>query len=75
MRDGRIEYLIRLVEKSDIAELEITEGWGHKIRITKMIHPAPVVPVVAAAGTPAPAPAPLPPEPVAVPLKTVFHMD
>ncbi len=35
MRDGRIEYLIRLVEKSDIAELEITEGLGRKIRIAK----------------------------------------
>ncbi len=33
MRDGRIEYLIRLVEKSDIAELEIWEGWGRRIRI------------------------------------------
>jgi len=35
MRDDRIEYLIRLVEKSDIAELEITEGWASKIRIAK----------------------------------------
>ena len=73
MRDGRIEYLIRLVEKSDIAELEITEGWGHKIRITKMLHPAPAMPVVAAPGIPAPAPAPLPAEPVAVPAPPVLE--
>ena len=58
MRDGRIEYLIHLVEKSDIAELEIHEGWGHKIRITKQGMTAPVahnMPLVAA---PAPAPTP-----------------
>ena len=37
MRDDRIEHLIRLVEKSQIAELEIQEGWGRKIRISKGI--------------------------------------
>src|SRR5262245_19807971 len=73
MRDGRIEYLIRLVEKSDIAELEITEGRGQEIRITKLIHPAPVMPVVAAPGIPAPAPAPQPAEPVAVPAPPVLE--
>ena len=57
MRDGRIEYLIRLVEKSDIAELEITEGWGHKIRITKQARTAATLPHVAAPAAPA-APAP-----------------
>ena len=41
MRDGRIEYLIRLVEKSDIAELEIWEGWGKRIRIAKAGGPPP----------------------------------
>ena len=35
MRDDRIEHLIRLVEKSQITELEIQEGWGRKIRISK----------------------------------------
>jgi acetyl-CoA carboxylase biotin carboxyl carrier protein len=65
MRDGRIEYLIRLVEKSDIAELEITEGWGHKIRITKQARAAAPPPAAANADAPA-APAPLlPPAPVA----------
>ena len=52
MRDGRIEYLIRLVEKSDIAELEIWEGWGKRIRIAKaasMPPAAPPVPVAAPA--------------------------
>ncbi len=68
MRDDRIEYLIRLVEKSDIAELEITEGWGRRIRIAKyasQASPAPrAAPAASAsaapeAGTPAePTPAP-----------------
>jgi len=59
MRDGRIEYLIRLVEKSDIAELEITEGWGSKIRISKLARGAPAVvhPAPAAAAAPVLAPA------------------
>jgi acetyl-CoA carboxylase biotin carboxyl carrier protein len=35
MREDRLEYLIGLVEKSDIAELEIREGWGKRIRIVK----------------------------------------
>lgn len=39
MRDDRIEYLIRLVEKSEIAELELSEGWGHRIRISKAGKP------------------------------------
>ena len=41
MRDDRIEYLIRLVEKSDIAELEIAEGWGRRVRIAKYVSAAP----------------------------------
>jgi len=73
MRDGRIEYLIRLVEKSDIAELEISEGWGSKIRISKLARGAPAVvhhaPAIAAAPVPAPAVAAEPavpaPEPAA----------
>jgi len=40
MRDDRIEHLIRLVEKSQIAELEIQEGFGRKIRISKGISGA-----------------------------------
>ena len=56
MRDGRIEYLIRLVEKSDIAELEIWEGWWRRIRIAKAAstppaaQPAPAIAAPAAAG-------------------------
>jgi acetyl-CoA carboxylase biotin carboxyl carrier protein len=53
MRDDRIEHLIRLVEKSQIAELEIWEGWGHRIRIARTPTAAPS------------APAPLPAAPVA----------
>lgn len=71
MRDARIEYLIHLVEKSDIAELEIQEGWGRRIRITRKFAspaalpaaPSPAAPPAAStAATPAPAPAaPVPP--------------
>jgi len=39
MREDRIEYLIGLVEKSEIAELEICEGWGKRIRIVKRAAP------------------------------------
>ena len=63
MREGRIEYLIRLVEKSDIAEIEICEGWGHRIRITKQAQSAPQIPSPAAAPAPAPAAVPTPIEP------------
>jgi acetyl-CoA carboxylase biotin carboxyl carrier protein len=66
MREGRIEYLIHLVEKSDIAELEIWEGLGRRIRITK--HGAAVPsgqshPVQAAAPAPAAVPVPAAPAP------------
>ena len=54
MRDDRIEHLIRLVEKSDIAELEISEGWGRRIRISK--RPLEAVPPAATASAPAAAP-------------------
>lgn len=60
MREDRIEYLIGLVEKSDIAELEIWEGWGKRIRITKRAAAATVPPAVAHA-VPAPAPGPVTP--------------
>ena len=63
MRDGRIEYLIRLVEKSDIAELEICEGWGHRIRITKQGAGVPAAHSAPAAA----APTPLPPAATAEP--------
>ena len=56
MRDDRIEHLIRLVEKSEIAELEIQEGWGRKIRISKGISGvAAVQPHLPAMGAAAPA--------------------
>jgi len=59
MRDDRIEYLIRLVEKSEIAELELHEGWGHKIRISKAgrMGPIPTISHASASlpATPAPA--------------------
>jgi acetyl-CoA carboxylase biotin carboxyl carrier protein len=59
MRDGRIEYLIQLVEKSDIAELEIWERWGEHIRIAKRPGSAPVAaPVPATSPSLAPAAAP-----------------
>jgi acetyl-CoA carboxylase biotin carboxyl carrier protein len=61
MREGRIEYLIQLVEKSEIAELEICEGWGRRIRITKR---------VASAAGPAASPAPAPPLPATSPQPT-----
>jgi acetyl-CoA carboxylase biotin carboxyl carrier protein len=51
MRDDRIEHLIRLVEKSGIAELEIWEGWGRRIRIARTAAAAPIAPA-----PPAPAP-------------------
>ena len=66
MRDGRIEYLIRLVEKSDIAELEITEGWRTKIRISKIARGAPAVVHHAPAAAPVLAPA-VAAEPAAAP--------
>ncbi len=58
MRDARIEYLIHLVEKSDIVELEIHEGWGRRIRILrKFAAPAAhsAAPSAMAAHAPAPA--------------------
>ena len=54
MRDDRIEHLIRLIEKSDIAELEIWEGWGRRIRIAKT--PVPASPPAPAASAPSAAP-------------------
>jgi len=68
MRDTRIEYLIHLVEKSEIAEIEICEGWGRRIRIAKRavspaVPPAPAAhPQIQAATAPIAAAAP---EPVA----------
>jgi acetyl-CoA carboxylase biotin carboxyl carrier protein len=60
MRDDRIEHLIRLVEKSQITELEIQVGFGRKIRISiGMAGPTALpgqVPFAAAARTPTTAP-------------------
>ena len=58
MRDGRIEYLIRLVEKSGITELEISEGFGRRIRISKATQAGSAqtfVPAASAEMTPTPA--------------------
>jgi acetyl-CoA carboxylase biotin carboxyl carrier protein len=69
MRDGRIEYLIHLVEKSEITELEIREAWGRRIRITKRAAAPPAahsaVPVAAHAPAVAPSPPAAAPEPAA----------
>ena len=66
MREGRIEYLIHLVEKSDIAELEISEGLGRRIRITKRGAPVPSGPAVhLPAAAPPPAAVPVPAAPAA----------
>ncbi|HEX7319963.1 MAG TPA: acetyl-CoA carboxylase biotin carboxyl carrier protein [bacterium] len=35
MRSRDVEKLIRIVQESDIAELEITDFWGRRIRISK----------------------------------------
>lgn len=35
MRSRHVEKLIRIVQESDIAELEITDFWGRRIRISK----------------------------------------
>jgi acetyl-CoA carboxylase biotin carboxyl carrier protein len=65
MREGRIEFLIHLVEKSDIAELEISEGLGRRIRITKRGASVPSGPALqqpaAAAAPPAAVPVAAPP--------------
>ncbi len=57
MREDRIEYLIGLVEKSEIVELEICEGWGKRIRIVKRAAPAASVAPQMVSGTPHSAPA------------------
>jgi acetyl-CoA carboxylase biotin carboxyl carrier protein len=51
MRDARIEYLIHLVEKTDIAELEVCEGWGRRIRIVRKLGGAALLHAPAAAAT------------------------
>lgn len=61
MREDRIEYLIGLVEKSEIVELEIREGWGKRIRIVKRAAQAPPAALPTAAPVPqfaSPAPQP-----------------
>ena len=61
----KIKSLIQLLEESDVAELEITEG-EESVRLSR-VGPAPaVVPAPAAAAPPAPAaPVPAAPEPAA----------
>ena len=67
MRDDRIEHLIRLVEKSQIAELEIWEGWGRRIRIARTPVAGPSAPAtqpaVPVAAEPAPVSTTAPPAP------------
>jgi acetyl-CoA carboxylase biotin carboxyl carrier protein len=63
MRDDRIEHLIRLVEKSQITELEIQEGWGRRIRISKTASSSSALPPMVAGAAPAPTAAPTPQTP------------
>jgi acetyl-CoA carboxylase biotin carboxyl carrier protein len=58
MRDARIEYLIHLVEKSDISELEVWEGWGRRIRIVRQRAQTAAAPLLHGVAPPAAAPAP-----------------
>jgi oxaloacetate decarboxylase alpha subunit len=44
MKIKELEELIKLVERSEIAELEITKFFGHKVRITKYLPQNPVPP-------------------------------
>ncbi len=79
MREGRIEYLIHLVEKSDIAELEIWEGFGRRIRITKrgaVVSSGPAVQAPASAPVPAAVPVPAAPAAAApVPATDEDHLE
>jgi len=64
MRDDRIEHLIRLVEKSQITELEIQEGFGRKIRIAKGVAGVSAMPPqLSTAGVTQPAAAASQPQP------------
>ncbi len=57
MRAKEIRELVKIVEESNIGELEVTRWWGKKVRISKMVHPH--APAITAAATE-----------VAVPVKT-----
>ena len=59
----KIKSLIQLLEESDVAELEITEG-EESVRISRA-GPAAAAPAPAAAAVPPPAAAPAAPEPAA----------
>jgi len=39
MRAKEIRELVKIVEESNIGELEVTRWWGKKVRISKMPHP------------------------------------
>ena len=40
MRAKKIQELVKIVEESNIGELEITKWWGRKIRISKSSSPS-----------------------------------
>jgi acetyl-CoA carboxylase biotin carboxyl carrier protein len=62
MRAKEIQELVRIVEKSNIAEIELTRWWGYKVRIRKSVGPVAMQPQVAEyAVHAAPAPTPAPP--------------
>ncbi len=64
MDEARLKRLIRMVEESDIEELEIDRPFG-RIRISKRRGPAAAAPVIQETPTPTPAPAPAAPAPAA----------
>ncbi len=39
MRAKEIRELVKIVEESNIGELEVTRWWGRKVRISKLAHP------------------------------------
>jgi acetyl-CoA carboxylase biotin carboxyl carrier protein len=62
MQFDEVRRLIRLVEESDVDELDIWRWWG-RIRIRKNVGPTgTAMPFLAAGASPAPAPAPVSPE-------------
>lgn len=83
MKEEEIRRLIKIVEESNIADLEVSR-WGRKVKISKypgnshqaMYPPTPVQIPAAPAGAPAipPAPAAEPPQPAAAPAKNLVEI-
>ncbi|NOZ57516.1 MAG: acetyl-CoA carboxylase biotin carboxyl carrier protein [Calditrichaeota bacterium] len=74
MREEEIRRLVKIVEESNIAELEVSR-WGRKVRIRKYATPGNgsangAENVVLPAAPPAPAPTPVQPAPTAAPQAT-----